>query len=258
VSTLTRIRCKVWAGICNKDIKADSYTMLNSFDLKGKQNYNLKSKYFPSNFFDEGKGGRVFVPGVTKYLMNNSLYFQELASDTIFRKDKDSLFPHIILNNSDFRKPFKSARFKSNVKSRMVWFIDGYSNFPLKVCGESSRFVFIDCSAEPAYIYDKKERILTCVKYHKEEVDGNKLGEKKTIKYVYVNDMDKINNIEYTWVIDNKYLLSKISAIDFLENLEKLKASAKGYNKYLARLEEIAKGMTEESNPVIMLARLKK
>lgn len=242
----------------DKDIKSDKYTMLNSFDLKGKQNYNLKSKYFPKKFFDEGKGARVVLAGVTKYLMNNSLYFQELASDTVFRKNNDSLIPHIILNNSEFRKPFKSSRFKSDVKTRMVWFIDGSPKFPLKVCGESSRFVFIDCSAEPAYVYDKKERILTCVKYHKEEIDGKKKGEKKTIKYVYVNDIDGINHIEETRIVDNKYLFSKISAIDFLENLEKLKASVKVNNKYLARLEKIAEGMTVESNPVIMLARIKK
>jgi len=125
---------------------------------------------------------------------------------------------------------------------------------PLKVRGESSRFVFVDYYAEPSYVYDKKERTFTCVDYYQEIVEGDK----QINKYVYFNDMDGINHIEHTWVINNKYLLSKISAIDFLENLEKLNASAKGDNKYLARLEEIAKGMTEESNPVIMLARLKK
>jgi len=241
----------------DKDIKTD-YNMLTAFDLKGKKKYSLESKYFPNKFFVEGTGGRIHIPGSTKYIFDNSLYFQELASDTIFKKEKDTIVPHIVLNNYDFRKPFNSLMFNTKSKSRMMWMMDGHPKFPSKVRGESSRYIFIDYYSEPSYVYDKKERTLSCVDYYKEEVEGDKPGEKKTLQYVYRNDMDGINHIESSWIINNQYLLSKIPAIDFLDNLDKLKASKNVSQKYLSILEKIAEGLTEESNPVMMLARLKK
>jgi len=210
----------------DKDLKTD-YNILTAYDLKGKEKYILKSKYFPEKFFVEGTGARIHVTGSTKYIYDNSLYFQEFASDTIFKKDKDTIVPYIVLNNYDFRKHLKSSMFhtKAKANSRMMWSYDRHPRFPSKVRGESSRYIFIDYYSEPSYVYDKKERTLSCVNYYKEEVEGDKPGEKKTLQYVYRNDMDGVNHIESSWIVNNKYLLSKIPALDFLDNLDKLKAS---------------------------------
>jgi len=238
--------------------KTNEYSLLSEYDLNGKLKIKIKSKYFPNLFFAESKGGRSSIYGASKYIMGNSLRFQEVSSDTVFSMTNGKIKPYIVLNNNDFRKPFTAERFESDPEDKMWWFICRGDSFPSRVCGESSRYIFIDYFSEPSYIYDKHERKLTCVEQYVEYSEGEKPGEKNADRFVYFNDLDGFNHITYTRVVDNKFLLSKIPAIDFLENLEKLKESGSSNSKYISQLEKIAIGLTEESNPVIMLARLKK
>jgi len=231
------------------------YITLSEYDLDGKLKYSKLSNYFPNKFFDGGKGIRVVSNGSSKYVLDNSIYFQEIASDTVFKKEDDSLIPHIILNNKDFKKAFTSVNLQSLRKICHSYVCNDY--FPAIVCGESSRFVFVDSHYEPTYVYDKSDRKLSCVKkYVKHEED--EFGVKKAKKYMYFNDLDGMNHIVSTRLVNSEYLYSIVSVADLMEQLENLKESNNGKAKYVKQLEKIVGGLTEESNPVFMLARLKK
>jgi len=238
--------------------KDTEYNVLSEYDLEGELKSNIKSKYFPNQFFLGNKGGNIFINGASTYLTDNALCFQEVSSDTVFRKTVDAIKPYIVLNNKDFKKPLNSETCVAGKKSSVWYFLKRDKEYPCRVCGESSRYVFVDSYSDPAYVYDRQERKLSCVEPYVEYSEGEKPGEKVAQKYVYHNDIDGLNHIVYTSVVDNKYLLSFISAVDLLESLENLKESKTSNTKYIKHLEKIAKGLTEESNPVLMLARLKK
>jgi len=235
------------------------YNPINIFNTKGKLLKSYKSKYFPDNFFVGGIGDRIVVSGAVKYEYKDKMYFQEIANDTLYCVNKDTIIPRLVLNSSACQKvPFNSERYHADPKVGMWWFTSGYKYFPARVTGESDRFIFLDGVAKPSYIYDKEERTVFCSEEYVEWVEGDKPGEKKAERYTYMNDMDGVNHMSSDMVINNKYIVRVIDAVDFLSNVDKLKSEKNVDSKYLARLEEIAKSLEEESNPVMILAKLKK
>jgi hypothetical protein len=240
-----------------KESKKSNYDILKSYDLEGKLKTKIKSKYFPDKFFTEGKGSKISIPGASMYNIDNEMCVQEVSSDTLFKWNGDSLRPHIVINSSDFKEPFNSRADFGLPNNGMWWFISGLPSLPIRVKGESSRFVFMDDYSAPAYVYDKEERCLSCIQPYIEYEEGEKAGEKIARKKTYYNDIDGLNHLRYTWVINNKYLLYEIEAVDFLERVEGMKDNNTD-SVYAKRMKEIAANLTEESNAVLMLARIKK
>jgi len=240
-----------------KDIT--TFNPVNIYDTNGKLVKEYKSKYFPDKFFTGGLGGKAFLAGANIYEYNNRMFFQEIANDTLFCVNKDTVTPRLVLNSLACQKEsFNSERISKITKGGIKTFLYGQESFPTRVTGESDRFIFLDGTTKPSYIYDKKERTVFCSERYIEMVDGDKPGEKKAEKYTYMNDMDGVNHMSSNMVINNKYIARVINAVDFLDNVEKLKLQKNINSKYLARLEEIANLLDEESNPVMVLAKLKK
>lgn len=226
--------------LLNKSVEdVNEYITLSEYDLKGELVYKRVSKYFPDKFFVGGSGARMIAHGSSKYAFDASLFFQEIASDTVFLKQDKLISPHIILNNKDFKKEYNSINVTSlrELSTSHCVYNYLYSN----VCAESSRFIFIDCASKPAYVYDKLERNLKCVK-----------------SSMYYNDLDGGNDFDCSRMIDNKYLYLYVPAVDMLDNLDNIKRS-KAVNKICVKqFKNVCASLTEESNPVLVLARLKK
>ena len=86
------------------------------------------------------------------------------------------------------------------------------------------------------FIYDKKERTTTCLKYNIEDSEAN-----------FKNDIDGGINFYPTYIKDGK-MYQLVNAIDFIEMAEKSTS---------ARMKEVASQLTEESNPVVVEVTLK-
>jgi len=97
----------------------------------------------------------------------------------------------------------------------------------------------------PLYIYDKAERNLICLKRSDSK------------KYFIRNDIDNIFDVGgvFRSLKEEKYIYSMKYAYDFIEKVEE---SIGVDSKYSKRINEIKRGLNEESNPVLVLARLKK
>ncbi len=86
------------------------------------------------------------------------------------------------------------------------------------------------------FIYDKKERKTTCIKFNKEESDAN-----------FKNDIDGGMNF-YPQYLKNNKMYQLVNAIDFIEMAGKSTS---------ARMKEVAAQLTEDSNPVVVEVTLK-
>jgi len=229
-----------------KDDKYE-YNILMEQNKKGKVFNKLKSKYFPDHFFKDVENTGLFLLGSTIYKYNDEVYFQELASDTVFMRGNAGLKAHVILNNNDFRPAFTSNEIGASKYPGVTIYCDSYFfSENSRVTGETDRFIFIG-GCFNSYVYDKNKRVLSMAKSFD--------GDENTSSYFFYNDMDNLAHISEPYLINNEYLVTSIQAVDLLDYLDESKDSD---SKYYKRLAEIAKGMTEESNPVIMLARLKK
>jgi hypothetical protein len=220
--------------------KSEEYNRVKTFDINSGVITNMKSKYFPDKFFKSAKNIRLYLYGPKPYSYKGYVYFKELGSDTIFKKENKDISPHIVLNNYKFKSAFTSETFVDllDVKPK-DW--DLYERLYSTVSSETSKYVLL-LSREPYFIYDKEEKTLR----------GIKLKDKQLL----IDDIDAVCNFKEVKVINNKYLLIIMLAEDFIDAVVSPKIGKQSKNKEL--LESLVKGMTEESNPVFVLARLKK
>ncbi|MGB3752154.1 MAG: 6-bladed beta-propeller [Arcobacteraceae bacterium] len=220
--------------------KSKTYNMIKTLNVSNGVINNTKSKYFPDKYFKSDKNIRLSLLGPRPYSYKGYAYFKELGSDTIFKKESEGIRPHIILNNYKFKSAFTSEIYADliGVDSRK-WNLD--EKFYSRVTSESSKYVLL-LSREPYFIYDKEEKILR----------GIKLKDKQLL----IDDIDAVCDFQKVKVINNKYLFTKMYAEDFIDAVVSPKIGKQSKNKEL--LDSLVKGMTEESNPILVLARLKK
>jgi len=254
-----------------KDDK-NEYNILLEMNKKGDVVDKVVSKYYPDVFFNGVDNTGLSLLGSSIYSFRDNVYAQELASDTVFMKTNEGMKPHIILNNKDFESAFNSKEIGPSKITGMVIsissdIISGYSS----VSAESDRFVFIGRNGN-LHMYDKIERQFsisipctggehTASRYvydkvkHKLSMSIPFGGDEDTDSSFFFNDMDGISHLKDIQLVNNEYLVTSIQAVDLLDYIEESKGNDSKYHK---RLTELAKGMTGESNPVLVLARLKK
>ena len=116
--------------------------------------------------------------------------------------------------------------------------MDLYFKYYPNIRGESDRFIFLEGMSDDSFFFDKKERSLICI------------DKSKDPKIILFNDMDNVSHFSSLSVLNDKYLYKKINAIDLLEREDDQPINNR-------RIKKIIKGLTEESNPVLVLARIK-
>ena len=129
------------------------------------------------------------------------------------------------------------------MNNKLAYFTDPEYNYAT-LAGETSRYMFFG-AIPPLFIYDKEGKALSCLKSAKND------------KNLIHNDIDKIFDFDdfFRRIKEEKYLYSMKRAYDFIEKVEESNGVDSKYSK---RINEIKRGLKEESNPVLVLARLKK
>ncbi|MGB5988864.1 MAG: 6-bladed beta-propeller [Marinifilaceae bacterium] len=230
----------------NKDAK---YYKVKDLKVDNNKISVFKSNYFPKEYFVDQAKTRMTVVGSSIYSYKEEIFFQEIVNDTLFKKSDSIMSPHIILNNYKFRPKFTSDKeldIKEFMKDNDCFFKDFY----FSVTDESDRYVFADniYAKSGHFLFDKKEKELMFIEKPKED--------NKQI----VNNIDFVNDCYLGAVINNSYLEIIVDAADLISNYnDMLEAGKLDMNsKYTKALAKIVNNLTEESNPVIILARLKK
>ena len=216
------------------------YNRIKTLDINNGVITDIKSKYFPDEFFKSNVNLRISLFGPQPYVYKGYAYFKELGSDTIFKRERKGISPHIVLNNYKFKSPFTSETYATLLDlDRKERNLD--EKFYSRVTSETSKYVLL-LSREPYFIYDKEEKILR----------GIKLKDKQLL----IDDIDTVCDFQKVKVINNKYLFTKMCAEDFIDAVVSPKIGKQSKNREL--LDSLVKGMTEESNPILVLARFKK
>ncbi|MGB5989726.1 MAG: 6-bladed beta-propeller [Marinifilaceae bacterium] len=236
----------------SKNAKA-AYDIFKERNLNGEIIKIVKSKYYPNEFGVQSRSYSLCLGGNKHYMYRDNFRFNEMSCDTLFEYSNKQILPKLILNNAEYKPKFTYDLFKilwdnlvkSNGKEH-IKMSHTDRNVPFNVVrGESDRYIFI--SYFEKFIYDKKVKELLCL-----ESATGKINRK------LINDFDGIYDFWPKKIVNNKYLYSYISAVDFLEKYNDVKDNVNCDTVYKKRLKQIADEITEESNPILMLARLKK
>ncbi|MCH4896615.1 6-bladed beta-propeller [Marinilabiliaceae bacterium JC040] len=220
----------------------DPYNRIAEYDLKTKAIKKIKSNYFPKKSGCLKVQSGSYSSGLNSlYKYNNKIMFQEFSNDTLYEYKKGKLIPRIILNNYLFRNRFKipkelqSYDFRTKINEiRKLKKKNSYS-----MCkSESSRYISLSSYDGLKYLYNKKSKTLQCV---------NKI----------VQDMNCFKSPKLTKILEGKYYYSIISPEDFIEKANKSIKSDKYSSKFKARIRFILKNLNEESNPIIVLYRIR-
>jgi len=216
--------------------------LISEVDKLGDFENIIYSRYFTSETFNIRDKCSSVYPISNMYIYNDSrIMVSEMSNDTLFEYKKNKLHPKVILNNKEFRTKLKAETFcnvKNKRKNRMSKIIEIIKkNSYSIVVNESIRYMFLSSLDGLEYIYDKVEDKLRCVKINQ--------------------DIDDLGNVDFTSVINNKYFYKKINADKFIELAEKFLKSDKCSDKYKSKLKSVLGKIDEESNPVIILYRIR-
>jgi len=239
--------------VSNIDNRIPKYSIIRESDMKGNIISNIKSKYFPKEF-GSVKSKYSLSYGVTRmFKYEGDVYVQELANDTLFKYSNKRLEPRVVLNNSRYKPKFISDVFSKYINKIIEAKGDREEVLSLKdrnfeynkVGGESSRYIFV--GREERFVYDKYNRTLVCF-------DAIKSLRRERLS----NDFDGLFDVRLNRIVNNQYILSIIPCSDFIEKYEDIIAEQKGSLLYKNRVKDIANTLSDESNPILILARLKK
>ncbi|MCH4895650.1 6-bladed beta-propeller [Marinilabiliaceae bacterium JC040] len=222
-------------------IDSVKYYLYKIRNLKGYITYTHKSNIFPKKDLKKPQTSLCYT-GTYIHRYKSSFRFQEISNDTIYRINNSKLKPLYILNNKLFKKGVNYEDIETCFKNR-GW--NGKNFLYNRIIGESDRFIMFGSTGE-LFLYDKKENIFSCF-------SNNKNGDNE-----FLNDLDPI--ISGAPDIKNNYFLYTISANEFISNYENYKErlNNKVINSYTKRLDQIYNSISEDSNPILIFARLKK
>jgi hypothetical protein len=214
------------------------YNIIEEYNNKGKLIHSIPSKYFPN-----GAGLKIYdnlsiVFSFNKlFLLDDShIMVQEFSNDTLFEYKNNSLIPRIVLNNKDFIPRFKVS--SSCKRSKDIKF----DKNPYWLCiGGNNRFLFIrNIKSNSIYIYNRKDsKLRKCI---------------FNSKY-----FDCIGSVPIDKVYSNKYFMRLLSADKFLEKTDTtIEVIKKHQGIFFKQIQSIRKNITDESNPVLLIYRLRK
>ncbi|MCT4600137.1 MAG: 6-bladed beta-propeller [Marinifilaceae bacterium] len=222
----------------SKWCKSPKFNIIEEYDEEGKLVNSIKSNYFPKGAnLKLRKGPSMCLNFNNIYILNSSqIMVQEFSNDTLFEYKNKKLIPRIITNNKEFRK-----RFRVDNSCKKLGINNLLSNEYSSVLSESSRYIFFRCFNTALFsIYDKKlNKLIRCRLVSK--------------------DYDNINKVPIGEVYDGNYLISFVSSDKFIEASEKASSSMdKNMELFSKRIQSISKNLTDESNPVLLIYRLRK
>ncbi|MCH4896203.1 6-bladed beta-propeller [Marinilabiliaceae bacterium JC040] len=215
----------------------DDYKICD-MNLNGSVNHQIKSSFLNGSIKQGVKSGMFSIVGNVLYSYNNIIKFQEFSNDTLYEYKNGCLLPKVVFKMPSFQKKYKPP-YPSNfvdVNKMASWFSDSYSKYSIKARGENTRFLFIS-GTDRRYIYFKKDKKLL------------------RINKIYSNTKDDVNMSFSTY--NNQYIIDYVSADLFMKNVKLLINNKKITDIYRCKLKSILKRINEESNPVLVLYRLK-
>ncbi len=183
------------------------------------------------------------------YCFNNEVFYREKYNDTIFKITSSiSFLPNIILSLGKYKIPIEHRiEFLASGKEFRKY-SSRYYNTKVE---ETNNYVFVtymsylENDPKKALLYDKKAHI------------GFRLKNQNNKEIGMIDDID--NGLEF-WPlkIDGHYgLISWIDAPELLEQLEV--KYGKSWKKMIKpKLQNLVKTLDENSNPVVMIATVKK
>lgn len=233
-----------------KDKRKLDYVLLKETDINGNTNNVIKSKYFPKEYGEELSDNGLSYNAVSSFMYDDKMNVQEISNDTVFEYRDRSLKPRFVLNNHEYKNKITFETFEEYIIRSLKDYSSGEDSSLEDrayeyntVNAESNRFLFIGRGEK--FVYDKKNRELICY---------DAIKQKKKLKIV--NDFDNCLDVRPYRFINNSYILFHFSALDLLEMYENLENPSNSI--YGKRLKSVVDNLKEESNPVIVLARLKK
>lgn len=108
---------------------------------------------------------------------------------------------------------------------------------------ESERFVFMDGYSDKKYVFDKEKKELVALQ--KSDV-------------LFKNDFDGLEDFKGVYSCNKQFIYSIASSDELLEKIAELSDSKDVNEEYRRRLVRISRKLTDESNPVLVLGRLKR
>ncbi|MCH4896619.1 6-bladed beta-propeller [Marinilabiliaceae bacterium JC040] len=214
-----------------------SELMFSVLNLKGNCIDSVKSKYFPHKFGIKISDVLLTVAFNKYYTYKDSVsYFQECSNDTLFEYKGTKMIPRLVMNNKTYKPKFKIDLFNEEYRLHRNQMYNW-------VRGESSRYIFI--SQAECYLYDKKLKKLQAVRVGK--------------KWRYFkNDIDGIEDIYGISIINNKYLCVVNGASEVLERISIALKDPSCSIDVKRKLSDLQSKLNEDSNPVVILYRIRK
>ncbi len=178
------------------------------------------------------------------YNYNNGLFFKELFDDTLFQVKTDTLLPRYVFNGGKFNPVYENreelVQSKPTVDGGYKWGLDDC--YTLTNLVESSRFMIFELRFQKKSffgIYDKTEKTTKIAENNLEIKVGENAFLPLKITNVYINSKNE--------------LVTYIDAFELAqwmqENPEKIKKLPEQYQPL--------KNITENDNPVVVIAKLK-
>ena len=182
------------------------------------------------------------------YSLGGILHFKEIHSDTIFYLDGVKIVPNMILNSGDRQFTVEKREKINNDFLQNPTVIGETMARTLRPINffETNKYVFY------FYRYDRKGRMLIYDKSTNKKIEiDSEIGIK--------NDFDGGPNIELKTTKDDNTVMSWINAYELKAHVasDKFKNSTPKYPDKKKELEQLAKSLDENDNPVLMLVKLK-
>jgi len=231
--------------ITQKSDRMKEYNIYSEINLNTNKQVGTVSKFFPDKYYADMAKISLSLLSSSIYSIDDDLCYQELGSDTIFKRRNGISYPHIILNNHEFMPKFTSSLFKDVTVEKIKNNSNSItSKIPSMVKYESERFVFMDGYSDKKYVFDKEKKELIALE--------------KSDDIIFKNDFDGLEDFKGVYSCNKQYIYSIASSDELLEKIAELSDSKDVNEEYRNRLIKISKTLDEESNPVIVLARLNK
>jgi len=178
---------------CVTDDRYKQYNIYSKIDIdENKQSDAVRSKYLPDKYYTDIAKISLNMHSSGLYSLDGNLCYQELGSDTIFKRSNGISYPHIILNSHKFMPKFTSSLFKDVSRDVIIHdYKSLLSKVPSMISGESERYVFINKYSDDSYVFDKEKKELVALQ--------------KCDDIVFKNDFDGLENFEGVYFCNKKF-----------------------------------------------------
>lgn len=209
--------------------EGNNKTKVSVFALDGNEIVNLPNyQVAPS----DGGSFSFWMPNAWFFQYNDEVFFTELFNDTVYTVKTSEIAPRMVLGLGHFLPPYEQQN-SSKLSS-------GFTNkyFMLRNMFESDRYIF--------YSFKYKENIYTAVYDKKMSVSAlSKNGG-------FYNNIDNFISIPLSSINISNELVGVIYAHEIVQWFKSNKSTNLAYNL------ELFKNVSENDNPIIAIAKLKK